>query len=116
VVVAEVLEGEHLHRMICGQGCTYAVGAVDVFGAARALDEVHFGSPRLQPIRAVQVECEPRRIGYLDQAVRLVSQPLEMLGEYVPERSERMLKPALPHLGRVRLNRGQQVGRIEAPG
>ena len=116
VVVAEVLEGEHLYRVICGQRCTDAVRAVDGFAAPRALDEIHFGSPRLQPLRAAQVEGEPGRIGHLDQAVGLLGQHLEWLCEHVPEQSERMLEPALPRLGRVRLDRGQQVGRIEARG
>src|SRR3954447_20823834 len=115
-MVAEVLEGEHLYSVICGQGRTDAVGAVDGFGAPRALDEIHLGSPRLQPLGAVQVEGEPRRIGYLDEAVGLVGQSLELLCQYVPERSERMLEPARPRLGRVRLDRGQQVRRIEASG
>ena len=111
-----MFEGEHLYRVICGQGCTDAVGAVDGFGAPRALDEVHFGRPRLQPLGAVQVEGEPRRIGYLDQAVGLMGQQLELLCKHVPERPERMLEPARPRLGGVRLDRGQQVGRIEARG
>src|SRR3954447_10359519 len=91
VVVAEVLEGEHLYRVIYGQRCTDAVRAVDRFAASRALDEIHFGSPLLQPLHAVQVEGEPGRIGHLDQAIGLSDQQLELLDEHVRERSERML-------------------------
>src|SRR3954466_192115 len=114
VVVAVVLEGEHLYRVIHGQRCTDAVRAVDRFAAPRALDKIHLGSPLLQPIRAAQVQGEPRRVGHLDQAVGLLSPPLELLDEHVPERSERMLEPALLRLGPVRLDGGHQVGRIEA--
>src|SRR5689334_24595943 len=96
VVVAEVLEGEHLYRVICSQRRTDAVRAVDGFAAPRALDEIHLGSPRLQPFRAAQVEGEPGRIGHLDQAPGLHGQRLEGRGEHVPEQSERMLEPALP--------------------
>ena len=116
VVVAEVLEREHLYRVICGQRCTDAVRAVDRFAAARTLNEIHFGSPLLQPLRAAQVEGEPGRIGHLDQAVGLLGPRLELIYEHVPERSERMLEPALPRLGPVCLDRGQQVGRVEARG
>ena len=116
VVVAEVLEGEHLYRLICGQRRTDAVRAVDRFAAPRALDEIHLGSPRLQPLRATQVKGEPRRIGHLDHAVGLLGQHLEWLHEHVPEQSKRMLEPALPSLGRVRLDRGQHVDRLEARG
>src|SRR5256885_3902008 len=66
------------------------------------------------PLRAVQVEGEPGRIGYLDQAVGLLGKHLEVSCEHVPKRSERMLEPALPRLRGVGLDRGQQVGRIEA--
>src|SRR5256885_11641233 len=48
------------------------------------------------PLRAVQVEGEPGRIGYLDQAVGLLGKHLEVSCEHVPKRSERMLEPALP--------------------
>ena len=116
MVVAEVLESEYLHRVICSQRCTDTVGAVDRFGAPRTLDEIHFGRPRLQRFRAIQVESEARRIGYLDQAIGLLGQRLELFCEHMPERSERMLEPALPCLGRVRLDRGQQVCRIKARG
>src|SRR5436190_19273297 len=116
VVMAEVLEGEHLHRVIQGQRCTDAVRAVYRFAAPRTLDEIHFRSPLLQPLHAVQVEGEPRRIGHLDQALGLPDQQLELSYEHVRERSERMLEPALPRLVRIRLDRGKQVGRIEARG
>jgi hypothetical protein len=116
VVVAEVLEPEHLHRVILGQRRTDAVRAVDRFAAPRALDEIHFGSPFLQRVRAAQEEGEPGWIGHLDDAVGLLGQQLKWLYEHVPEQSERMLEPALPRLGRVRLDRGQQVDRVEARG
>src|SRR4051794_5780609 len=98
VVIAEVLEREHLYRVICGQRRTDAVRAVDRFAAPRALDEIHFGSPRLQPLRAAQVEGEPGCIGHLDQAVGFLGEQLERLGEYVPEQPRRMLEPALPRI------------------
>src|SRR4051795_1914393 len=116
VVVAEVLEGEYLHRVILGQRRTDAVRAVDRFAAPCALDEIHLGSPFLEPVRAAQKEGEPGRIGHLDDAVGLLGQHLKWLYEHVTEQSERMLEPALPRLGRVRLDRGQQVGRVEARG
>src|SRR4051812_18589955 len=107
VMVAEVLGCENLHRAIYGQRCTDAVRAVDRFAAPRALDEIHLRSPLLQPLHAVQVEREPSGIGHLDQAPGLPDQQLELSHEYVRERSERMLEPALPRLVRIRLDRGQ---------
>src|SRR3954451_22697946 len=68
MVVAEVLEREHLHSVILGQRCTDAVRAVDRLAAPRALDEVHLRSDFLQPVRAAQEEGEPGRIGHLDDA------------------------------------------------
>src|SRR5215813_1208348 len=95
VVVTEVLEREHLHRVILGQRRTDAVRAVDRFAAPRALDEIHLRSHVLQPVRAAQEEGEPGRIGHLNDAVGLLGEQLKRLYEYVPEQSERMLEPAL---------------------
>src|SRR3954454_23088653 len=83
VVVAEVLEREHLHRVILGQRRTDAVRAVDRFAAPRASDEIHFGGQLLQPVRAAQEEGEPGRIGDLDDAVGLLGQQLKWVYEYV---------------------------------
>src|SRR3954454_17951852 len=92
VVVAEVLEPEHLHRVILGQRRTDAVRAVDRFAAPRALAAIHLVSPSLQPVRAAQEEGEPGRIGHLDTAAVLLGQQLNCLYEHVLEQSVLMLE------------------------
>src|SRR5205085_6468873 len=47
MVMAEVLECEHLHRVVRGQRGTDAVRAVDRFAAPRTLDEIHLRGPLL---------------------------------------------------------------------
>src|SRR3954452_19659905 len=91
VVVAEVLEREHLHGVILGQRRTDAVRAVDRFAAPRALDEVHFGSHVLPPLRAAQEEGEPGRIGHLDHVVGLLGGIKKWLYDTLPQQSVGML-------------------------
>ena len=112
----EVLEGEHLKGVVCGQRSPDPVRAVGCLAVPRALDEIHLGGTLLQPLVAHSVQDEPRRIGHDDHASRLLGQLPELLREDVGERPERMLEPALEHLRLVGLDRGQQVGRIEACG
>ena len=112
----EVLEGEHLEGVVCGQRSPDPVRAVGCLAVPRALDEIHLGGTLLQPLVAHSVQDEPRRIGHDDHASRLLGHLPELLREDVGERPERMLEPALEHLRLVGLDRGQQVGRIEACG
>jgi hypothetical protein len=110
----EVLEGEHLEGMVCGQRSPDPVRAVGCLAVPRALDEIHLGGTLLQPLVAHPVQDEPRRIGHDDHAPRLLGHLRELLRENVGECRERMLVPALEHLRFVGLDRGKRVGRIEA--
>jgi hypothetical protein len=113
----EVLKGEHLKGVVCGQRSPDPVRAVGCLAVPRALDEIHhLGGTLLQPLVAHSVQDEPRRIGHDDQASRLLGHLPELLRNNVGERPERMLEPALEHLRLVGLDGGQQVGRIEACG
>ena len=112
----EVLEGEHLEGVVCSQRGPDPVRAVGCLAVPRALDEIHLGGTLLQPLVAHSVQDEPRRIGHDDDASRLLGHLPELLREDVRKRPERMVEPALEHLRLVGLDRGQQVGRIEARG
>jgi hypothetical protein len=80
------------------------------------LDEIHLGGTLLKPLVAQSVEDEPRRIGHDDDASRLLGHLPELLRKDVGKRPKRMLEPASEHFRLVGLDRGQQVGRIEACG
>src|SRR3954447_2906701 len=112
----EVLEGEYLVGVVCGERSPDPVRAVGCLAVLRALDEIHLGSMLLQPLVAHSVQDEPRRVGHDDHASRLLGHLPELLGEDVAERPKRKFEPAPEHFRLVGLDRGQQVGRIEACG
>ena len=113
----EVLEGEHLDGVVCGQRGPDPVRAVGRLAVPRALDEVHLGGGTLlQPLVPHSMQDEPRGIGHDDDGSRLLGHLPELRREDVSKRPERMLEPALEHLRLVGLDRRQQVGRIEACG
>lgn len=99
--------------MVCSQRGPDSVRAVRCLAVLRALDEVHLGGTLLQRLVAHSVQDEPRRIGHDDHASRLLGDLPELLREDVDKGPERMLEPALEYLRLVRLDRRQQVGRIE---
>ena len=68
----EVLEGEHLKGVVCGQRSPDPVRAVRCLAVPRALDEIHLGGTLLQPLVAHSMQDEPRRIGHDDHASRLL--------------------------------------------
>jgi hypothetical protein len=116
MALVEVLEGEHLEGAVCGEGSPDPVRAVGCLAVPRALDEIHLGGALLQPLVAHSVHDEPRCIGHDDHASRLLGHLTELVREDVGEQPERMLEPALEHFRLVGLDRGEQVGRIEACG
>src|ERR671914_1878 len=116
VALVEVLEGEYLKGVICGERCPDAVRAVDRFAQPCALEEIHLASPLLQPLGTIDVQEEPGCIGHDDQALRLLGHDPKLRRDHVLKRAKRVFEPTLPHLRLVRLDRDRQVGRIEACG
>lgn len=116
VALAEVLEREDLKGVIRGERRADAVRSVDRLAEHCALEKIHLAGALLQPLGPADVQEEPGRIGHDDQAFGLLGHVPESHREHVRKRAERMLEPALPHLRRVRLDRGRQFGRIEVRG
>ena len=55
----EVLEGEHLEGVVCGQRGPDPVRAVGCLAVPRALDEIHLGGTLLQPHVTRSVQDQP---------------------------------------------------------
>jgi hypothetical protein len=112
----EVLEGEHLEGLVCGQRSPDPVRTVGCLAVPRALDEIHLGGTLLQRLVAHSVQDEPRRIGYDDHASRLLGHLPELLVRTSVSDPSGCSNQRSEHLRLVGLDRGQQVGRIEACG
>ena len=113
VALVEVLESEHLKRVIRGERRPDTVRAIDRLAEECALHEIHLGRARLQRIGPVDAQEEPGGIAHHDQALRLLGYLPELRREHGSERAKRMLEPALMDRRRVRLDRNHQFGWIK---
>ena len=111
VSLVEVLGGEHLQGMVSREHGPDAVRSRRCLAVPGAFDEVHLRGARSQGLRTFDVQEQPGSVADDDQA--LGRDLPELIEQHVYEGAERMLGPALPHLAAIRLERSQQIGRIQ---